>query len=151
MKRERFRAFRCRNYRMYFIGQSISLAGTWMQRTAVYWVVFIETHSSIMVGLTAFAIQFPSFLLSLFGGVVSDRYNRYRVLLYTQAASLIQAALLAALVLFNNYTVWEVLSLSVLLGIINAFDVPARQSLVYDMVDHKEDLANAIALNSSMV
>ncbi len=146
-----FTAFRSRNYRLYFSGQSISLIGTWMQRTAVYWVIYVETHSAFMLGLTAFSIQFPSFLFSLFGGVVSDRYNRYRVLLFTQAASLAQAALLAILVLFNAYTVWEVLSLSVLLGIINAFDVPARQALVYDMVDHKEDLANAIALNSSMV
>lgn len=104
-----------------------------------------------MLGLAVFAAQFPSFLLSLFGGVVSDRYNRYRVLLFTQLASLVQAALLTLLVLTKNYTVWEILSLSVVLGIINAFDVPARQSLVYEMVDQKEDLPNAIALNSSMV
>lgn len=146
-----FRAFKSRNYRLYFTGQSVSLIGTWMQRTAVYWVVYIETHSSFMLGLTVFATQFPSFLLSLFGGVVSDRYNRYRVLLTTQILSLIQAALLALLVLLNHYTVWEILGLSIMLGCINAFDVPARQSLVYDMVDKKEDLSNAIALNSSMV
>src|ERR1700733_13507748 len=96
-----FKAFRGRNYRLYFSGQSISLIGTWMQRTAVYWVVYVHTHSAFMLGLTAFSIQFPSFLFSLFGGVVSDRYNRYRVLLFTQAASLVQAALLALLVLFN--------------------------------------------------
>jgi len=146
-----FRAFSSRNYRLYFFGQSVSLIGTWMQRTAVYWVVYIMTHSAFMLGLTVFCTQFPSFLLSLWGGVISDRYNRYRVLLITQLASLIQAALVAILVLFDNYTVWEIFGLSVLLGVINAFDVPARQGLVYNMVDKKEDLPNAIALNSSMV
>ncbi len=146
-----FKAFRSRNYRLYFSGQSISLIGTWMQKTAVYWVVYVQTHSAFMVGVAVFATQFPSFLLSPLGGVVSDRYNRYRVLVFTQAVSLIQAALLAALVLFTQYTVLEIFALSALLGIINAFDVPARQSMVYEIVDNKEDLPNAIALNSSMV
>ncbi|HEY8781567.1 MAG TPA: MFS transporter [Mucilaginibacter sp.] len=146
-----FRAFKSRNYRLYFTGQSVSLMGTWMQKTAVSWVIYTLTHSTFMLGLTLFASQFPSFLFSLFGGVVSDRYNRYRVLLTTQAASLIQALLLATLILLKHYSVWEILSLSVVLGIINAFDVPARQSLVYEMVDDKADLPNALALNSSMV
>jgi len=104
-----------------------------------------------MLGLTLFASQFPSFLFSLMGGVVSDRYNRFKVLLITQVGSMIQAILLAALIFANHYQVWEILSLSVLLGIINAFDVPARQALVYEMVDDKDDLPNALALNSSMV
>jgi len=151
MKLETFKAFKGRNYRLYFSGQSISLIGTWMQKTAVPWVVYVETHSSFMLGLTAFATQFPSFLFSVFGGVISDRYNRYKVLLTTQILSLIQALLLAILVLLNHYTIWEILTVSILLGIINAFDVPARQALVYDMVDDKADLSNAIALNSSMV
>jgi MFS family permease len=146
-----FQAFRNRNYRLYFTGQSFSLIGTWMQRTSVYWLIYIQTKSTFMLGLTVFATQFPSFLFSLFGGVVSDRYNRFHVLLFTQTASMMQALLLATLVLFNHYTVWEILSISIILGVINAFDVPARQSLIYDMVDHKEDLPNAIALNSSMV
>ena len=146
-----FKAFQSRNYRLYFFGQSISLIGTWMQRTAVYWIVYIQTHSAFMLGLTVFSIQFPSFLLSLFGGVIADRYNRYKVLLLTQIASMIQAILLTLIVLFTHYTVIEILVLSILLGIINAFDIPARQSLVYFMVDDKEDLSNAIALNSSMV
>jgi MFS family permease len=137
-----FRAFKSRNYRLYFTGQSVSLIGTWMQKTAVSWVIYSLTHSTLMLGVSLFASQFPSFLLSLMGGVVSDRYNRYKVLLTTQIASLIQAALLAALILSKHYTVWEILSLSVLLGIINAFDVPARQSLVYEMIDDKEDLPN---------
>jgi MFS family permease len=146
-----FRAFKSRNYSLYFTGQSISLIGTWMQKTAVSWVVYTLTHSTFMLGLTLFASLFPSFLFSLIGGVVSDRYNRYRVLLTTQIASLIQALLLATLILFKHYAIWEILGLSVILGIINAFDVPARQSLVYEMVDDKADLPNALALNSSMV
>src|SRR6201996_952977 len=146
-----FRAFSSRNYRLFFTGQSVSLIGTWMQKTAVSWVIYTLTHSTFMLGLTLFASLFPSFLLSLFGGVVSDRYDRYKVLLTTQIASLIQALLLAILILLKHYQVWEILSLSVVLGIINAFDVPARQSLVYEMVDDKADLPNALALNSSMV
>jgi MFS family permease len=146
-----FRAFKSRNYRLFFMGQSVSLIGTWMQKTAVSWVIYTLTHSTFMLGLTLFASLFPSFLFSLIGGVVSDRYNRYRLLLTTQVASLIQALLLAVLILLKHYEVWEILTLSVVLGIINAFDVPARQSLVYEMVDDKADLPNALALNSSMV
>ena len=104
-----------------------------------------------MLGLAVFAAQFPSFLFSPLGGVISDRYNRYRVMVITQIASLVQAILLTALVIFTEYAVWEILILSVLLGIINAFDVPARQSMVNEIVGSKEDLPNAIALNSSMV
>jgi len=121
-----------------------------MQRTAVYWLIYTQTHSTFMLGLAAFAAQFPSFVFSPLGGVVSDRYNRYRVTIITQIASMIQASLLALLVIFTPYKVWEILSLSVMLGIINAFDVPARQSMVNEMVNKKEDLPNAIALNSSM-
>jgi MFS family permease len=146
-----FRAFKSRNYKLYFGGQSVSLIGTWMQKTAVSWVIYTLTHSTLMLGVTLFASQFPSFLFSLYGGVVSDRYNRYKVLLTTQILSLIQAVLLAVLILLKHYEVWEILSLSVFLGIINAFDVPARQSLVYEMIDDKNDLPNALALNSSMV
>jgi MFS family permease len=146
-----FKAFRSRNYRLFFSGQSISLIGTWMQRTAVYWVIYDKTQSAFMLGLAVFAAQFPSFLFSPLGGVISDRYNRYRVMVITQIASLVQAILLTALVIFTEYAVWEILILSVLLGIINAFDVPARQSMVNEIVGSKEDLPNAIALNSSMV
>jgi MFS family permease len=122
-----------------------------MQKTAVSWVIYDLTHSTFMLGLTLFASQFPSFLFSLLGGVVSDRYNRFRVLLGTQIASMVQASILAILILAGHYAVWEILSLSVMLGIINAFDVPARQSLVYEMIEDKKDLSNALALNSSMV
>lgn len=146
-----FTAFRSRNYRLYFCGQSVSLIGTWMQRTAISWVVYTLTRSAFMLGLALFCTQFPSFIFSTLGGVVSDRYNRFRVLLFTQAASLLQSLLLAGVVLWTHYTVWEILTLSAVLGTINAFDVPARQALVIEMVDDKKDLPNALALNSIMV
>ncbi len=122
-----------------------------MQKTAVSWVVYSETHSKFMLGLTLFASLFPSFIFSFIGGVASDRYSRYKLLLTTQIASMIQAVLLTLLIFFRHYSVWEIIALSALLGLINAFDVPARQSLVYEMVDDKADLPNALALNSSMV
>ena len=146
-----FRAFSSRNYRLYFMGQGVSLIGTWMQKTAVSWVIYSATHSKFMLGVSVFCSLIPSFVLSSVGGAVADRYNKFRVLLTTQVASLIQAILVATLILFNHYEIWEILTLSAVLGIINAFDVPARQSLVYDMVDDKESLPNALALNSSMV
>lgn len=122
-----------------------------MQKTAVSWVVYSATHSKFMLGLTLFASLFPSFIFSFLGGVVSDRYNRYKVLLITQVASMIQAVLMTLLILYKNYSVWEIITLSAILGLINAFDVPARQSLVYEMVNDKAVLPNALALNSSMV
>jgi len=146
-----FRAFQNRNYRLFFSGQSISQIGTWMQRTGVSWLVYTMTHSSFMLGLTVFASQFPSFIFSLAGGITSDRYNRYKVLLITQIASMIQALLLATLILTHHFSVQVILLLSAILGIINAFDVPARQPLIHEMVTVKADLPNALALNSSMV
>ena len=122
-----------------------------MQRTAISWLVYTITHFTLMLGASVFASQFPSFLLSLYGGIISDRYNRHKILLLTQAASMVQAILLAILTLTNHYQVWEILFLSVILGAINAFDVPARQPLVNEMVTDKADLPNALALNSSMV
>ena len=155
MKTERmkntFRAFRNRNYALFFTGQSVSLIGTWMQRTGVSWVIYTMTHSTFMLGLTIFASQFPSFLFSLLGGILSDRYPRYKILLFTQTASLIQAVLLAILTLTDRYSVWQILTLSIALGVINAFDVPARQPLVHELVSDKADIPNALALNSSMV
>lgn len=122
-----------------------------MQKTAVSWIIYEKTHSDFMLGLSLFASMFPSFVFSFLGGVISDRYDRFKVLLVTQVASMIQALLLTALVFFNHYVIWQIIALSAVLGIINAFDVPARQSLVYEMVDDKADLPNALALNSSMV
>ena len=151
MNFDTFRAFRSRNYRYFFVGQALSLLGTWMQKTAVSWVVYAVTHSKFMLGVSVFATLFPSALFSLLGGVVSDRYNRYRVLLLTQILSMGQAVLLTLAVFFKQDAVGEIIALSVLLGIINAFDVPARQALVYDLVDDKQNLPNAVALNSSML
>ena len=150
MKINTFNAFKSRNYRLYFVGQSISLIGTWMQKTAVSWVVYSLTHSKFMLGLSLFASMFPSFVFSFLGGVTADRYNRYRLLLITQIASMIQAVLLTLLIISKHYNVWAILSLSFILGLINAFDVPARQSLVNELID-KKYLSNALALNSSMV
>ncbi len=146
-----FRAFQSRNYRLFFAGQSISLMGTWMQRTAVYWVIYMQTNSAFILGLSVFASQFPSFLFSLLGGTIADRYDRFKVLLLTQIASMVQAIAMTLVVVFTDYSVVELIVLSVLLGIVNAFDVPARQSLVHYMVERKEDVGNAIALNSTMV
>src|SRR5258706_14269213 len=113
MKLSTFNALQSRNYRLYFYGQFVSLIGTWMQRKAVSWIIYTMKHSTFLLGLTFFAGQFPSFLLSLFGGVVSDRYDRFRVLLFTQFASLLQATALAVLILVGHYQVWELLVLSV--------------------------------------
>ncbi|HYC83657.1 MAG TPA: MFS transporter [Chryseosolibacter sp.] len=151
MRNSLFRAFQSRNYRLYFFGQTISLVGTWMQRTAVYWLVYAKTQSAWMLGLTVFANQFPAFLFSIAGGVAADRYNRFNVLFSAQAASLLQALIMSALVLTDLDSVSNIIVLSVLLGIINAFEVPARQAMLYDMVEEKEHLPNAIALNSSTV
>ncbi|ANI88500.1 MFS transporter [Arachidicoccus ginsenosidimutans] len=145
-----FRAFRSRNYTFYFIGRSVSQFGTWMQRTAVVWVVYSITHSPFMLGLSVFAEQFPSFLFSAFGGVAADRYNRYKIVNITQITSMIQATLLAVLVMTKHYVVWEILALSVVLGIINAYDIPARQSMINEVVTDEADLPSALSLSASM-
>jgi MFS family permease len=145
-----FRSFRNRNYSLFFSGQSVSQIGSWMQRTSVSWVVYTMTHSAFMLGLTVFVSQFPSFVFSLLGGIVADRYSRFRVLMVTQVASTIQAALLALLVFTHQYTVWEILILSGVLGLINAFDVPARLPIIHDLIADEADLPNALALQSSM-
>ncbi|MGA9590704.1 MAG: MFS transporter [Salegentibacter sp.] len=146
-----FRALQYPNYRIFITGQAISRIGTWMERTAVSWVVYEMTHSTFMLGITVFASQFPSFLFSLFGGIVADRYNRHRVVLITQIASMLQASVLAIVVLLGHVEVWQILSLVTILGIINAFDIPARQTMVHQLVEDPQDLSNAVALNSSVV
>ena len=145
-----FRSLKYRNYRLFFTGQSISLIGTWMQRIAMPWLVYHMTGSALLLGVVGFAGQIPSFLLSPVAGVLTDRWSRYRVLLVTQILSLVQAAVLAWLCLAGVVQIWEIIVLSIILGCINAFDVPARHSFVIDMVEKKEDLGNAIALNSLM-
>lgn len=149
--RNTFSALQYRNFRLFITGQAISRIGTWMERTTVSWVVYDITHSTFMLGVVAFASQFPSFLFSLYGGIVSDRYNRQKIVLITQIAFFIEASILAILILFGDTNVWHILLIITSLGIINSFDVPARQALIHDLVDEPEDVSNAVALNSSIV
>jgi MFS family permease len=144
------RAFQYRNYRLFFVGQSISLIGTWTQQVAMSWLVYRLTGSAFLLGAVAFCNQIPTFFLSPFAGVMADRWNRQRLLLCTQALAMIQAMVLSALVLTDTIRTWQIVGLSIFIGIVNAFDIPARQSFVVEMVDKKEDLGNAIALNSAM-
>jgi MFS family permease len=144
-----FRAFRSRKYLLYFFGRAVTQFGTWMQRTAVIWVIYTITHSAFMVGVTIFAEQFPAFLFSFAGGVVADRYDRFRIIRITQLISMLQAVSLALLVYTGHTVVWEILTLSVILGIINAFDIPARQSLVHVVVADPSDLPNAVSLTTA--
>lgn len=146
-----FRALSHRNYSLFFGGQSISLIGTWMQQIAVSWLVYDLTHSAMWLGVVGFSTRIPSFVFAPFGGVFADRWDRHRTLVITQILSMIQALLLAGLVLMGWIRIWEVVVLSLFLGMINALDVPVRQSYIVDMVETKEDLSNAIALNSTMV
>jgi MFS family permease len=148
---ETFRSFKYRNYRLYFFGQAISLVGTWMQRIAVSWLLYRLTNSAFILGVNGFAALIPALLLSPLAGTITDRFNRYKILLTTQVASMLQAALLAALILFEHYNVTFIILLSALLGVINAFDIPSRQSLVTQLIEEKKDIPNAIGLNSSMV
>ncbi|HEX4354365.1 MAG TPA: MFS transporter [Polyangiales bacterium] len=145
------RALRHRNYRLFFGGQSLSLIGTWLTRVATSWLVYRLTGSSLALGLVGFAGQIPTFLAAPFAGVWVDRWNRHRVLVVTQVLAMLQSAGLAALALSGRIDVRSVAALAVFQGFINAFDVPARQSFVVQMVDDRLDLPNAIALNSSMV
>jgi len=145
-----FRSLKYRNYRLFFSGQSVSLIGTWMQRIAMPWLVYHMTGSALLLGVVGFAGQIPTLIISPVAGVFTDRWPRYSVLLVTQIVSLIQAAVLAWLCLTGSIQIWEIVVLSVILGCTNAFDVPSRHSFVIDMVENKEDLGNAIALNSLM-
>ena len=145
-----FRSLKYRNYRLFFGGQGISLIGTWMQRIAMPWLVYRMTGSELLLGLVSFAGQLPTFLLSPVAGVLTDRWSRYRVMIVTQVVFMIQASVLALLSLTGSMHIWEIVVLSIVNGCLNAFDVPARQSFVINMVSNKEDLGNAIALNSMM-
>ena len=145
-----FIAFRNRNYKLYFWGRAVSQFGTAMQRTAVVWIIYTLTNSAYMIGVTIFAELFPFFLLSVFGGIAADRYSRYKLVNLTQIVSMVQSVLLALLIISGHQVVWEILTLSVLLGIVNSFDVPARQAMMNDVLDDKSNLANALSLNSSM-
>ncbi len=144
-----FRALKHRNYQLFFFGQIISLSGTWMQSVAQSWLVYRLTGSVALLGLIGFAGQFPIFLLTAFGGAIADRYNRRNILIATQTAAMATASVLAFLTLSGLIEVWHLFALAIVSGIFNAFDIPARQSFVMDMVG-RDDLLNAVALNSSV-
>jgi MFS family permease len=146
-----WRALRHRNFRLFFGGQTISLVGTWMTRVATGWLVYRLTGSALLLGTVSFAGQIPTFLLAPFAGVMVDRLDRRQVLIWTQALSMLQSLMLAALTLSGHITIPWLLGLSVLQGCVNAFDMPGRQSFMVMMVEDKRDLQNAIAINSSMV
>jgi MFS family permease len=143
------RALQYRNFQLFFSGQLISLIGTWMQNIAQAWLIYRKTGSMVQLGGISFCSQIPIFLLSTVGGIVADRYSRHRVVIATQTLSMLLALALAALTLTDRVQIWHIYVLAALLGAVNAFDIPARQSFIVDMVG-RADLMNAIALNSSM-
>ncbi len=145
------RALSSRNFRLFFVGQGVSLIGTWMQRIAVGWLVYRLTDSAFLLGVVGFAGQIPAFVLAPFAGVLADRWNRHHLLILTQALAMMQAFVLAYLVLTETVVVWQIIVLSLVLGVVTAFDIPVRQSFMIEMIEEKTDLGNAIALNSSMV
>jgi MFS family permease len=146
-----WRALRHRNFRLYFAGQSISLIGTWMTRIATSWLVYRLTGSALLLGTISFAGQIPTFLLAPFAGVLVDRLNRHHVLTATQVLAMVQSFALAVLTLTHRINIPEILGLSIFQGLINAFDMPTRQSFMVQMVEDRADLQNGIAINSSMV
>jgi len=148
-RRHMFRALRHRNFRLFFAGQIVSLTGTWMQSLAQSWLVYRLTQSAALLGAVGFASQVPVLFLSTLAGIFADRHSRHRIVISTQVAMMAQALVMAALTLTGLITVWEIFALSLFLGVCNAFDIPARQSFLVEMVGD-EDLMNAIALNSSM-
>lgn len=143
-------ALKSRNYRLFFVGQGISLIGTWMTQTATIWLVYSLTQSPLMLGVVGFSSQIPSFILAPFGGVFVDCFSRHRILIGTQILAMIQSLALAILALTGIIHIWHIIVLSLFQGFINAVDAPARQAFVPELVERKEDLANAIALNSTM-
>jgi MFS family permease len=145
------RSLESRNFRLFFIGQGVSLIGTWMQSLAMAWLVYTLTDRAYWLGIVTFCGQFPSFFVAPVAGVLADRWNRHRVIVVTQTLSMLQAFALAYLSWAELIHVWHIVALSIFLGIVFAFDMTARQSFMVQMVDRREDLANAIALNSSMV
>jgi MFS family permease len=145
-----WRALHHRNFKLFFFGQSISVIGNWMTRLATTWLVYHLTHSALLLGIVSFAGQIVSFALGPFAGVWVERLNRRKLLVWTQAGGAIQSLALAALTLSHVVTLWEIIALTALQGLINAFDMPGRQSFLVQMVDDRNDLSNAIAINSSM-
>ncbi|MBE8999542.1 MFS transporter [Nostoc sp. LEGE 12447] len=151
MKKPLLPALRSKNYQLFFAGQGISLIGTWMTQLATIWLVYNLTNSALMLGVVGFSSQIPSFFLAPFGGVFVDRFSRYRTLIGTQVLAMIQSLTLAVLALTGVIEVWHIIALSLCQGFINALDAPARQAFVPELVERREDLANAIAINSTMI
>jgi len=145
------RSLRHRNYRLFFGGQSLSLIGTWMTQVASSWLVYRLTNSALLLGLVTFSGQIPALLLTPFAGVWVDRWDRRTVLKVTQVLAMVQSFALAALVLSGDKNIWHILLLTIFQGIVNAFDIPARQAFVVELIEDRADLPNAIALNSSMM
>ena len=145
-----FPALRSRNYRLFFAGQGVSLIGTWMTQIATVWLVYDLTQSAFMLGIVGFTSQIPSFVLAPFGGAFVDRFSRHQILIGTQILAMGQSLALATLALSGAIQIWHVFALSLFQGIINAVDAPARQVFVFELVEQREDLANAIAINSTM-
>jgi MFS family permease len=145
-----WRALRHRNFKLFFFGQGISMIGTWMTRLATAWLVYRMTHSALLLGVVSFAGQIVAFALGPFAGVWVERLNRRRMLVWTQAAAAVQSLAMAALTLAHVITLWEIVVLIALQGLINAFDMPGRQSFLVQMVEDRNDLSNAIAINSSL-
>lgn len=145
-----FSSLRSKNYRLYFYGQGISLIGTWIQNIALSWLVYRLTGSVFLLGLVGFTTQIPTFILTPFTGVITDRYDRMAIMRSAQVLFMIHAFVMAFLVLSGHIEVWHIIALSIVFGVINAFDAPARQSLVIDLIDDPKNLGNAIALNSAI-
>src|SRR5216684_2707310 len=145
-----FRALQTRNYRLYFFGQVVSLIGTWMQQVALSWLIYRLTNSEFLLGLTAFASQIPSLIVTPLAGALADRMNRHKLLIVAQVLAMIQAFLLAGLTLSGAIDVVDIILLGILLGVINALDMPTRQAFLLEMVEKRENLSNAIALQSSL-
>ncbi len=145
------RALRHRNYRLFFTGQTISMVGTWMQDIAINWLIYQLTGSALLLGTVTFCSKIPGFILGPVAGLLVDRFSRHKIIVFTQVISMLQALVMAVLVLYNRIEVWHVMALGTLLGCVQAFDMPARHAFIVDMVDDREDMNNAIALNSIII
>src|SRR3989339_398250 len=147
MNSEIFKSLKHRNFRLFFLGQIISVTGTWLQLTAMPWLVYHITSSTILLGLVGFLSQIPILLIAPFAGAVADRYNRRKILIITQSLAMVQAITLGLLTVSGKVQIWHIFILAVFIGFVNAFDMPTRQIFLHEMVG-KEDLTNAITLNS---
>src|SRR5215475_4986555 len=145
------RALRHRNFRLFFAGQGTSMIGTWIQQIAQSWLVYRLTGSPFMLGATSFAAQFPILVLAPFAGLLSDRFDRKRLLIVTQSVLMLQASVLAALTLSGLVQIWHVLAAALFYGVAMGFDTPVRQSLLIELLDDHTDLPNAIALNAMLM